>query len=168
MVGDTGWDLFSMPTEGVVEPTPLVATEHDERQGRLSWNGRWLAYVSNVTGENEIWVRPYGRRGSAVRVSPAGGDEPVWSRDDRELYYRQASAIMAVAVEPGADELEFEAPELLFDGRFYHDNQPSYDVTPDGNFIMLQQGDDAPVQAIELQIVLDWSEELRRLVPADN
>ena len=81
-------------------------------------------------------------QGAPSGSRPTEGDEPVWSRDDRELYYRQGNAIMALAVR-GTDAFQFDAPKLLFEGGFHHENVPSYDVTPDGTFIMMLQSDEA-------------------------
>ena len=97
------------------EVRKVVASEFIEFDPALSPNGRWLAYVSNRTGQHEIWVQGY-PDGVPVRVSSNGGYEPLWSADGRELFYRQGLAMMAVAVETGA-EFSFATPKQLFSGR---------------------------------------------------
>ena len=91
----------------------VVASDSVEFDPALSPNGRWLAYVSNRTGQTEIWVQGY-PEGAPVRVSSNGGYEPLWSADGRELFYRQGDAVMAVAVETGQRVLVrgAEAPVL--------------------------------------------------------
>jgi serine/threonine-protein kinase len=119
-----------------------------------------------VTGRDEIWVRPYPGQGAPVRVSPNGGTEPVWSRNDRELFYLQGDKMMAVPVQTGA-EFRFDSPKELFDEPYPHGNRPSYDVAPDGRFLMIQGGPAGGQQAAATGIVAvqNWFEELKRLVP---
>ena len=80
-----------MPAEDGGEVRNVVASEFIEFDPALSSNGRWLAYVSNRTGQDEIWVQGY-PDGVPVRVSSNGGYEPLWSADGRELFYRQGDA----------------------------------------------------------------------------
>ena len=157
------------PNEG--EPRLVVQTQHSaptsERGGvaSLSPDGNWLAYVSAVTGEPEIWVRPYPGPGAPVRVSPSGGLEPVWSRDGHEVYYLEGSKMMAVKIE-AQPELRPQPAEALFDGDYFYRNRPSYDVATDGRFLMIQPT--ATTQDAQIYVVLNWFEELKRLVPTDN
>lgn len=67
--------------------TPLVTSEYHDIQGRLSANGKWVAYVSNATGRNEVYVRALEGSAAAVRVSSDGGEHPLWRRDSRELFF---------------------------------------------------------------------------------
>jgi serine/threonine-protein kinase len=148
---------------------PIVATEFNEFDPALSPNGRWLAYVSNRTGRDEIWVQGY-PDGVAVRVSTNGGFEPRWSADGRELYYLQGNAMMAVAVETEG-EFSFAAPEQLFAGSYV--TLPvafasSYDVARDGRFLMIElPGANAAATPASIVVVENWAEELKRLVPTE-
>ena len=100
--GDSGWDLFALPMEGGGARTVVASEYEDGRLGAaISPSGQWLAYISDETGSGEVWVRPYPEGGAAVRVSPNGGREPVWSRNGREIFYLEGDKLMAVAV---ADE----------------------------------------------------------------
>jgi len=158
------------PNEG--EPRLVVQTQHSTPRNvsggaaSLSPDGRWLAHVSAVTGEPEIWVRPYPGPGAPVRISPSGGLEPVWSRDGHELYYLEGSRMMAVRIET-QPELRPQSPELLFDGDYFHRNRPSYDVASDGRFLMIQPMI-TELEEVQIIVVLNWFEELKRLVPTDN
>ena len=105
------------------------------------------------------------------RVSRDGGGGPVWRADGREIFYRNGDAMMAVTVETGAG-FEASHPELLFEGRYFSVIFRGYDVAPDGQkFLMIK-----PVEAVEegltlrqqIVVVLNWFEELERLVPVEK
>ena len=78
------------------EPMPFLLTPFDERSPRFSPDGRWLAYVSDESGRDEVYVQPFPGPGAKWLVSTDGGREPVWGRDGRELFYRAGDLMMAV------------------------------------------------------------------------
>jgi hypothetical protein len=124
----------------------------------LSPDGRWLAYTAETTGAQEIWVRPYPGPGAPIRVSPGGGAEPVWSRSGRELFYLQDQSMMAVSIDTG-NGFQFKPPVKLFETSSRRFNQPpSYDVAPDGRFIMIKPDEnrDEPIT-----VILNWLELLK-------
>jgi hypothetical protein len=127
----------------------------------LSPDGRWLAYTSNVTGRSEIWVQPYAEQGAPVRVSPNGGLEPLWARDGRELYYVEGNRMMWVPVRPGP-AFEFGPSVALFEHRYARVAIPSYDVGPDGRFLMIKPSGPPPGTA-PISVVLNWTELLPTL-----
>ena len=134
----------------------------------FSPDGHWLAYASNRTGRNEIWVQRF-PDGVATRVSSNGGFEPRWAANGQELYYLQGSSVMAVAVQLG-DELSFEAPVQLFTGPYLMLQAPtvsSYDVARDGRFLMIELpgGLGANSPGASIVVVENWAEELKRRVP---
>jgi serine/threonine protein kinase/Tol biopolymer transport system component len=138
------------------DPMPIVATPASEGSSGIavSPDGWWLAYVSDQTGRNEVWVRPLAGPGAPVRVSPGGGVEPVWARNSRELFYREATRIMAVAVTAG-NALNFGPPTMLFDSRYAHGGQtPTYDVAADGRFVMIKAAETA---AAPFNILINWA-----------
>ena len=139
--GDSGTDLVRFAPDATAKPQYIIRTP--AREGveglTLSPDGRWLAYVSNATGNLELWVQSFGREGNPVRVSPRGGVEPVWARDGRELFYLEGNKLMAVAVEAKTD-FNFKPPTLLFEYRYRRSSQPpSYDVAADGRFLIIKQ-----------------------------
>jgi serine/threonine-protein kinase len=162
----TGDDLvrvtFGMPP--VV--SPLVETPASEGwSAALSHDRRWLAYTSNRTGQSEIWVQPYPGPGVPVRVSPGGGLEPLWSRDGRELYYLEGTRLMAVRVSVIEGNFDFSPAVALFVSPYAHaDQPPSYDVAPDGRFLMMRSVED-PVAQRRIIVIHNWFTELNRLVP---
>ena len=151
-------------------PLPISTTPFRELAARFSPNGRCVAYMFEVSGRYEIYVARFDPgRGSVGRPEPAsreGGWMPVWSHDGRELYFRNAdgSAIMKVDVMRTDPTLELGAPQVLFAERdlFAPNWRPDYDVAPDGRFLMLVENSTGPKT---LHVVLNWFEELERLVP---
>ena len=156
-----------LPLEGEREPQPFLQTPFDETAAVFAPNGRWLAYVSNESGRNEIFVQPFPGPGGKWQISTGGGTEPVWSRNGLELFYRNGNQMMAVEI---ATEPNFSpgTPKMLFEGGNFQAavmSRAHYDVTPDGQrFVMLQQvaPDSAPTQ---INVVLNWFEELKQRVP---
>jgi Tol biopolymer transport system component len=165
----TNVDIIARPIRAPDDLRPIVATEFNEGDPALAPNGRWLAYASNRTGRDEIWVQGY-PDGVAVRVSTNGGFEPQWSADGRELYYLQGNALMAVAVETEG-EFSFEAPEQLFAGPYRTVSglfASSYDVARDGLFLMIElPGTSMAAAPAGIVVVENWAEELKRLVPTE-
>ena len=153
----------TLDDEHIVES--LLETRFDERRATLSPNGRWMAYQSDESGESNIFVRPFPDvDGGRWQVSPDGGTNPIWARDGTELFYSKRPAVMRVAV---VTETTFSAsvPELVFEGPYALSTR-GYDVAPDGErFLMLKLNTDAKR---EIHVVLNWFDELERLVPTDN
>ena len=131
----------------------LLGTNANERTPAISPNGRWLVYVSDTENGDQVYLRPHPGE-SNTRVSPAGGVEPVWSRDGSELFYRSGRDLFSVAID--SETGEAEPPRRLFAGVFVSDpggNVPAYDVSVDGGrFLMLRP--DTPASA--LSVVDHW------------
>jgi len=167
-----GSDIWMLPREGERKTWAFLDTEFYESGAVFSPDGRWLAYESNETGRNEVYLQPFSVTGPGGKlpVSIGGGAEPVWPRDSRDLFYRNGDKMMAVAIET-APELSVGTPRLLFEGRFMEaekvHSRRNYDVSTDGQrFLMIQREQD--LVPTEIVVVLNWFEELKRLVPTDN
>ncbi len=165
-------DILMLPREGEQEPWAFLSTEFEETGAMFSPDGRWLAYESNETGRDEVYVQPFSVTGPGGKlpVSVNGGTEPVWPRNSRDLFYRNGDKMMAVAIET-EPELSVGTPRLLFEGRFLGAGplhlRRSYDVSPDGQrFLMIQR--EQELVPTEIVVILNWFEELKRLVPTDN
>ena len=107
-------DIWALPLDGERDAYPLIATTSAENHGRVSPNGRWLAFTSNVTGESQVYVTSFPVPGEYLRISRTGGSDPQWREDGRELYYVSTDqTFMAV---PVRTESTFAsgAPEPLF------------------------------------------------------
>ena len=146
---------------------PFLRTPFTEGGPRFSPDGRWLAYVSDESGRYEIYVQPYPGPGGKWQISTEGGTEPVWNHNGRELFYRIGDKMMAVdiATQPG-----FAAgkPRMLFEGPYLPTAATiqNYDVSPDGQrFLMLKPSESAGAAPTQINVVLNWFEELKRRVP---
>jgi eukaryotic-like serine/threonine-protein kinase len=149
------------------DPVPFLLTPFDERSPRFSPDGKWLAYVSDESGRNDVYVQPFPGPGPKWLVSTDGGIDPVWSRDGRELFYRKDDEMMAVSVAPKG---EFSAgrPQRLFEIRFdAGDNGPNYDVSRDGKWFVMPRSAQGPVPG-ELHLVLNWFSEVTARTQAGN
>ena len=160
--------IFTMPLSGG-QPSEFLATPALEHMPTFSPDGAWIAYASNESGRSEVYIRSYpAQEGTVRRVSQGGGTAPVWSRDGSELFYRNAAGnLMAVPVRLGTGVTLGRAEELFrVQGRFRTSgNAPAYDIDASGRFIMVTESDQRPSFARQINIVLNWHEELRRLVP---
>ena len=97
----TGNDLWVLPMTGDRTPHPIANTSFSEIDARVSHDGRWMGYVSNESGRNEVYVTRFPTSGERWKVSTNGGERPTWRRDGRELFYREGSKLMAVSVSAG-------------------------------------------------------------------
>jgi serine/threonine-protein kinase len=141
-----------------------LQTPSSETDGRFSPDGRWLAYTSDQTGSEEVWVRPFPGPGAPVRVSPDGGRDAQWSRDNKELFYRNGLKILSAEVVPGVT-FRVEPPRVLFEGGFNPGPERAFDVAPDGRFVMIENEPNDNTTSTSIVVVLNWTEELKRLVP---
>jgi Tol biopolymer transport system component len=174
--------IRAMPATSQGELREVVATESGAFHPALSPNGRWLAYASDRSGRDEIWVEEYPEGAAAVRVSNDGGYSPTWAANGRELFYLSPEgAMMSVAVETEVD-FSFRQPVELFDGPFRTSSAPwarYYDVAPDGRFLMIRRVPANPADSLPeppnavdaatpvegVVVVENWFAELERLVP---
>jgi Tol biopolymer transport system component len=153
-----GRGIWVLPLFGDRKPFPYVAAGFQETYPRLSPDGRWLAYQSNESNRDEVYVVSFPRKDAKWLISTGGGIRPVWSRDGRELYYYSADGkIMTVQITLGA-QFRFGAPKPLFDVRLATATV-SFDVSRDGHFLL-------PVFVANpgtglMNVVLNWSRTLK-------
>jgi Tol biopolymer transport system component/tRNA A-37 threonylcarbamoyl transferase component Bud32 len=163
----TGFDIWILQVRDH-KAQPFLRTPFNESAPQLSPDGRWLAYISTESGRYEIYVQPYPGPGGKWQISTEGGTEPVWNPNGRELFYRSGSKMMAVDI---LTQPSFVAgrPRMLFEGPYLPTplTNPNYDVSPDGQrFLMLKPSESAEAAPTQINVVLNWFEELKRHVPA--
>jgi serine/threonine-protein kinase len=134
---ETRTDIYVSPMDSVGAPRALLAQSYSERDPQLSRDGALLAYVSNRTGRDEVYVRTIDARGSEISVSAGGGSEPSWSVDGRELFYRSPTHLMAAQI--ARPQLGVPRRDTLFRDRYARaPSTANYDVFADGQrFVMV-------------------------------
>ena len=163
---DTGYDIWVLQIRDR-KPQPFLRTPSNEGVPQFSPDGHWLAYISDESGRFEVYVQPYPGPGGKWLISTEGGTEPVWNHNGRELFYRHGEKRMAVEIttQPG-----FTAgkPKMVFQGSYLptQGTFPNYDVSADSqHFLMLKSNEQAEWAPTQISVVLNWTEELKRLVP---
>jgi Tol biopolymer transport system component len=169
------WVLPMAPSTGASDarkPFPVVQTSFDETQGQFSPDGRWLAYTSNESGSDEIFVRPFPESGGKWQVSAGGGSQPRWRSDGKELFYVASNArLMAVPISATPDGRAVDAgtavalfPTRLASGAGISltgwQSRALYAVTRDGRFLMHVNADAGAVDVAPLTVVLNWQSAL--------
>ena len=127
---ETGYDIWTLRLEGDRKPEPFLRTRFAELGPMFSPDGRWIAYVSNESGQYGMYVRPFPGPGGKWQVSTGTSRSPPfprWSRDGRELFYRKGNQMMVVPVRTG-ESFSAGTPQALFEGSFGR----GYDVTSAG------------------------------------
>ncbi|MCH7775681.1 MAG: PD40 domain-containing protein [Gemmatimonadetes bacterium] len=99
----TGEDISVLSLGGDGQPEPFLNSEHNERMPAPSPDGRWVAFVSDESGRNEVYVSPYPASGARMPVFRAGGMHPAWAPSGRELFYRNGDSLMVAQVNTGLD-----------------------------------------------------------------
>jgi Tol biopolymer transport system component len=166
----TGRDMVAVPAGGG-EPIAVLATPGFEVNGRISPDGRWIAYQSNDSGEHHIYVRPFLRPGAATRVSVMPGALPQWRGDGRELFWeapapedRAAKTLYAADVTLGDTSIRAGTPRRVFppEVRFITliDNRRQWAAAPDGRHFVLRQAEGPPGPAVK--VILNWPALLKR------
>jgi serine/threonine-protein kinase len=161
---ETSFDVYALLLKNPGKIRTIVRTPAYEGGARLSPDGRWMTYVSDESGRNEIYLRPYDGPQRRWPISSQGGTQPLWNPNGREIFYRNGDKMMAVAVTTSPD-VRLSPPHLLFEGRYAFGSGitiANYDVTHDGQrFIMVK--DEAG--AARLNVVLNWFDDLARVAP---
>jgi eukaryotic-like serine/threonine-protein kinase len=165
----TKQDIWVLPMDGAAQgkPVPFLRSEFNEFLGQLSPDSRWMAYTSDESGQNEVYVRPFPAADGQWKISLAGGEQPRWRDDGKELFFKAADRkMMAVKLKAEVPSgtglrstLEPGQPEVLFEAHFAesaHWPGFEYDVTRDGKrFLVDTQGAGSASPAL-LNVVVNW------------
>ncbi len=146
-----------------------------EGAGRFSPDGRWVTYCTAETGKYEVFVEPWPGPGARIQVSSDGGTDPVWSRDGKEVFYRDEDKMMVVAVST-AGAFRAGKPQMLWAGHYSHGmssscggiggglSEANYDVSGDGQrFLMVKDGSQ-DVVSTRIVVVVNFADEMKRLI----
>jgi Tol biopolymer transport system component len=162
-------DLWVLPAEGPAanrKPIPFLRTESNEINGQLSPDSRWMAFASDRSGRYEVYVRPFPPGEGEWAISNAGGIEPRWRGDGKELFFvatdGKMMAVPVKAVTGVRPSVEAGVPVLLFDAGIANNrNQFEYDVTADGKrFLVNTTGAGGASQP--LTVVTNWNAAKRK------
>ena len=152
------WYLSLQADDGGFDAAPFLATKFNERAAKLSPDGRYVAYISDESGENQVYVRPFPEGGSRWQVSHSGGTQPRWRRDGRELFFVEGLTLYAVpvsltpSVSSGTPTKLFQSPSLGGGAL------AQYDVTADGQrFVTRESFGGVPT----IHVVENWFAEFK-------
>ena len=175
-------DIWIRDLEGGTPPELVAGELEAQAYPEFSPDGRWIAYASAESGHWEVYVQSYPlAAGGKMQVSDAGGGQPHWSGDGRELYYRSDHGVMVVGVETDPGALRADRPRLLFEGAFAGDAEgirltsvssaslPGFDAAADGQSFFLMSVDEVPAANVRhVTLVFDWFDELQRSAPPER
>ena len=160
----TGLDLFVLPMDGDHKPVPYLQTPFNEDYAKFSPNGRFIAYSSDESGRNEVYVQTFPASGTKWQISVGGGAQPRWRRDGRELFYISPDRkLVAVDVKTDTSILQVGTPKALFQTRLsgYPGPRNNYDVSADGQrFLMINLLSD--VSSTTITVVINWTADMQR------
>jgi eukaryotic-like serine/threonine-protein kinase len=156
---DTGWDLYAATVDGDHKTRPLVVGPFNQDNARISPDGKWLAYVSDESGQPEVFVQAMNDPSVRAQVSSEGGRFPAWARSGNELFFSSKNRLTSVkfspggGLNPGKPALVFENPEKK--------QWNGYDVAADGRFVVARE---AEINSAENQVnvVPGWFDELKQ------
>ena len=161
----TGHNIWLLRLDGERKPEPFLQSQSDESAPEFSPEGRLLAYVSNESGRNEVYVVAFPGPGGKRQISTGGGTSPRWTRNGRELFYRNGNKMMAVAISL-QPTFKASTPRVLFEGEYEEAGRPdgprNYDVTPDGQHFVMIKPYEGPSTPSQLIVALEWFDDLSR------
>jgi Tol biopolymer transport system component len=163
-------DIWVLPMDGVTKgkPVPFLRSEFNEYEGQLSPDSHWMAYTSEASGQPEVYVRPFPEGEGQTKISIAGGEQPRWRGDRKELFFVAADGkMMAVAVKATAGprpSFEPGVPEVLFQTKLTRTTNPvfEYDVTADGKRFLLDTIASGLMSAPPLTVEVNWDAGLKK------
>jgi Tol biopolymer transport system component len=152
---DASFNILSVSLRNPSTMTALLQTRAYESGARLSPDGRWMTYVSNETGRNEVYLTPFPGPGERQQVSTAGGTQALWNPNGKEIFYRIDDKMMVVDVTT-SPTMKLSSPRQLFEARYAYGagiTIPNFDISRDGQrFIMVKPEPGAG----RLNVVLNW------------
>jgi len=148
----TQYDIWLVETDGDRKPYPYLQTRFSEAEAQISPDGRWMAYVSDQSGQNEILVESIPMGKGRRQISTEGGDWPVWRRDGKELFFRQGAKIMAAPIRLTETSVESGKPQVLFEVPV----NTRFQVSHDGQRFLIALPMEGAAAASPLTVDTDW------------
>ena len=154
-------EIGAIPVSGDRKPYPVLKAEFRQDHGRLSPDGRWIAYVSRESGKDEVFVQNFPPSGGKWQISNTGGNEPSWRRDGRELYFLSGSKFKAVDIKTSGSTFEAGIPKDLFEVQLDRTNRRNrYVAAPDGQrflFITVPKS----LDTVPFVVVQNWQSAIK-------
>jgi len=168
----TGTDIWILPLQGADRtPRAFKQSTFDEASAKFSPDGKWVAYCTNRTGRSEVYVEPWPGPGMRIQLSSDGGTDPLFSRNGREIFYRNGDKMMAVQVSM-AGQFSAGPPTVLWTGHYSPGlssscgppgvSSANYDVSADGQRFLMIEDQDGDAASSSLIVTLHWADELTR------
>lgn len=162
------WEIWVLPLEGERKSQPLLANnQFDQTNAVFSPDGKFLAYASSESGRYEVYVRPFGQGSGKWQISTGGGNFPVWARNGKQLFYRESGNIMAVDVTT-QPVFNVSTPRVMVPSAVtapLSNGIDSFDVSLDGQHFLVHEQSSEAGQTVQINVILNWSEDLRHLNP---
>ena len=150
----SSWDLWTLDLQAKgAKPVPYLQTPAGERSGAFSPDGHWIAYESDESGRDEVYLQSFPLGGGKFQVSTAGGATPRWRADGRELYYVVDGNTVAVKIQT-SPRFEVGPPQMMF--RIPSSRTRNYDVTPDGNRFLVPVPTAERREVAPATVVINW------------
>jgi eukaryotic-like serine/threonine-protein kinase len=161
-------DLWALPLSGDRKPFAIAQTSFSENHAQVSPDGKWVAFNSEETGTNQIYVKPFPSGSGKWQASTSGGIFPRWRRDGHELFYMEnsdAGRMMATGVKINGESIQFTPSQALFDSNHINvvhaTNYHTFDVSPNGDRFLLARPEDSlltdSANAPPITVVLNWT-----------
>jgi Tol biopolymer transport system component len=160
---ETRGDIWLLPLAEDRKPRPFLQTPFNEIDPKISPDGRWIAYVSDETGREEVYVQSLGGSGGKYQVSTDGGFGPLWARNGHELFYRKDTKVMAVTVTTNPS-FAASTPRTLFEGTYdiHPRREGVWDIMPDGQHFLMVRPTAHESSQDQFRVVLNFSTEIQR------
>lgn len=165
-------DIGVLRADGTSAPAPLLNTPNVEQTPAVSPDGKWIAYSSNETGQEEIYVQRFPELGQKRPVTTGGGLDPMWAPDGTRLYYHAAppTKMMMVPIDTRSTVISVGAPQVLFERQYYRPvpGTRTHSISADGTRLLMIKAGNPSNAANRIHIVVNWFDELQRLLPSKN
>ncbi len=162
MAKDAGTHLWVLPLAGGGKPFPILQDSWAEKNAQISPDGKWMAYASNESGRNEIYITAFPKGGAKWQVSKDGGTSPKWRGDGKEIYFLDGSDnVVAVDVAPAGSAVDLGVPHVLFQAIGMQRDYGPFDVSADGKKFLINSGN-LNQGSDPLTLVQNWTAELKK------